>query len=257
MDKDFDQQAKVKTLGKAIKILECFSIEEPELGITQISNKLGIYKSSVHNIITTLESYGYIEKNLSNDKYRLGLKMLQFSYIISNQIGFRYSVHPYLQEIAKEFSESCYFAIPNDLSVLYLDAAYPMGMVAFRTVVGDRAPLYCTGIGKAMLAYMDDKAIETVKARGFEKFTENTICSEEEYHRELSTIKQQGYSIDNMEHEYGVKCVGVPIFSHDGSVCGGLSVTGPSLRFDSKRIEQIARVLIDSSRKLQGVLTIN
>lgn len=237
------QDVKIKSLYKAINILECFTVKRPELGITEISEQLGLYKSTVHNIVSTFEKAGYIDKNPNNDKYKLGLKILELAHVISSNIGFREIILPHMQKISDKTNEVVYLGIPSNGEVMYLDSSHPLDSIATRSMLGEKAPMYCTSIGKAMLAFSDQSFIDAVLSIKFEKFTENTIKNPETLRIELAVIKQRGYAIDEMEHEYGIKCVGMPIKSRHGNIIAGLSVSGPSLRFSVSQIEKFAQIM--------------
>ncbi len=234
---------KVKSLYKALKIIECFTEEQPELGITEISNKLGLYKSNVHNIITTFEQAGYIEKNPDNDKYRLGLKILELAHVASSNMSFRSVVLPYMQKIADQANETVYFGISNEGQVIYLDVAYPINAVSGRPMLGRSAPMYCTAIGKAMLACFPDDEIINIFSMGVHKYTPNTITNLNDLLNEMKKTRERGYAIDNMEHEYGIKCVGVPLYNRTNQLIAGLSVSGPSPRFTQTTIKELAELL--------------
>lgn len=234
---------KVKSLEKALRILECFTVKEPELGITEISVKLGLNKSNVHNIISTFEKMGYIDKKKENDKYRLGLKIMHLSHVLSTTMPFHNIVHRCLKELSTKIEEIVYFGIPSDGNVVYLDGSFPENMYNTRWVQGMSAPLVCTGIGKAMLAHMDEEFVESLLAKPLARYTDYTITDPDKLKEELELTRKRGYSIDNMEHEYGVKCVGVPVLNEFGGLVGALSTTGPSLRFDDEQTKYFASLL--------------
>ena len=236
-------EVKVKSLKKAIRVLECFTVKQPELGITEISNLLDLNKSNVHNIVTTFEQLGYMEKNKDNDKYRLGLKIMHLSHVLSTTMTFHSIVHRSLNELTAKIDEIVYFGIPDGDQVMYLDGAFPEKMYNTRWVQGMTAPLVCTGIGKAMLAFMEQDFVESILAKSLEKYTDFTITDPDRMREELLQTRLRGYSIDNMEHEFGIKCVGVPVLNPAGEVMGALSTTGPSLRFDDEHMEQFAAML--------------
>jgi len=246
-----ESDVKVKSLYKALKILECFTTKNPELGITEISEKMGLYKSNVHNIITTFEKAGYMEKNPENGKYRLGLKILELAHIITSNISLRKIIVPYMQEIANKANEIVYFGIPREGQVLYLDSAYPRNSVPSRSMLGETAPMYCTAIGKAMLAWFDDREIQDIISQKLVRFTENTITNPELLMKEMKEIRKRGYAVDNMEHEYGIKCVGMAIRNRNGQVVAGLSVSGPSLRFTEDRIKELAALISQNIEAIQ------
>ena len=118
-----------------------------------------------------------------------------------------------------------------------------MSSVSNQSVLGMTAPLVCTGIGKAILAYMPEEQIDELLSKPIEKFTDNTITDPDKLREELKKIRNNGYSVDNMEHEYGVKCVAVPVLNHLGQVQGAVSITGPSLRFPASSYKKYASKL--------------
>jgi DNA-binding IclR family transcriptional regulator len=233
----------VKTLLKSLKILECFTEKTPELGITEISEMLGLYKSNVFNILTTFEEAGYVEQNHENNKYRLGTKILELAYTISSTIDFRRVILPYLQEIAEKSNETVYLGMPYRDEVLYLDMAFPRNTLPTKSILGDTAPLYCTAIGKAILAHYPEDRIKEILSKELVPITNNTITDKDKLHEELRRTVSRGYAIDNMENEYGIKCVGKAIFNRKGEVIAGISISGPSLRFTNQNIEYFADLL--------------
>ncbi|WP_434688838.1 IclR family transcriptional regulator [Hungatella sp. SB206] len=225
-----EQEVKVKSLVKVFAILECFSNSEPELGISEISRKLGMLKSTVYNIVATCEALGYLVQNKESGKYYLGVKFLQFSYIVNNHMGLRNVFLPYMQQIANDVRETVYMGIPHGDEVLYIECCSPMPQTSQRTILGEHAPMYCTGLGKAMMAFLPEQEQKEYTSRPLEPYTETTITDSQTLLKELETIRQRGYAIDDMEHEYGVVCIGVPVFGNDGRVVAAVSVSAPSLR---------------------------
>lgn len=248
------EEVKVKSLYKAVKLLDYFTIDSPERGISELAELSGMLKSSIHNIVTTFETCGFLEKNPQNSKYRLGIKLLQLNNTLYMTNDLRNTVRPYMERISSHCNESVYFAIPSGNEVVYIDAVYPSSYMAGRSIIGVKAPLYCTGIGKAILAHFEASRIDEVIASGLVPFTPNTITKGEQLSDELELIKTRGYSVDNMEHEYGIKCVAVPIRSIRGSVIGAISVSAPSLRFTDENIQEYAEFLIHIGNELKGLL---
>lgn len=244
-----NKEPKVKSLAKAMKVLECFLIN-PELGVTEISEQLGLYKSNVYDILQTFQALSYVGQNEKTGKYHLGYKVLELSHVITASMGFRKTVYPDMQRFAQEAGETVYLAVPDGFEVVYLDAAYPGNMYATRSMLGERASMHCTGIGKAILSRMDESAWRAAAARGLPAYTNNTITDPEALVRELKLTRERGYAVDNMEHEHGVKCVGVPVLNDMGQSVAGLSISGPSPRFDAEKIEYFSRSLMDIAGRI-------
>ncbi|TLS51860.1 IclR family transcriptional regulator [Paenibacillus antri] len=249
-----EEDVKVKSLFRALKIMDCFSLEKPEWGITELSQHLGFYKSNVSNIVTTFVKAGYLEQNEDNGKYRLGFKILQLGNIISSNISFRKLMIPYMQEIADKVNEIVYLAVPYEGEVIYLDSCLPKNQLSTRSMLGVKAPLHCTGIGKAMLSVLPEETVSDVISRGLKKFTDNTITNPELLLQELAETRERGYSLDRMEHEYGIKCIGMPILNKRKQLIAAISVSGPSLRFDEEKIRELSSLLKQAVTEIENKL---
>ncbi|MHB8066083.1 MAG: IclR family transcriptional regulator [Ruminiclostridium sp.] len=248
------EDVKVKSLYKAIKLLDYFTIENPERGITELAELSGMYKSSIHNTVTTFEKCGILQKNLKNNKYRLGLKILQLNYNLCTSDDLRNIMQPYMERVSNFGNESVYLAVPSGCDVVYLNAQYPTGITPGRSIVGVKAPMYCTGVGKAILAFLPEKILDQIVANGFEKYTSNTIVDIVSLKKELALIRERGYAIDNMEHEYGIKCAAVPIKNIRGEIVGAFSISGPSLRFSDQKLTEYANLLTSMSLELRKLI---
>lgn len=249
-----EQEYKVKSLVKVFRILECFSTAKPELGVTEIARMLDIQKSTVHNIADTCLHLGYLVQNKDTGKYSLGVKFLQFSYIINTHMGIRNFFLPYIKQISRELSETVYLGIPHENEVLYIECCYHTDNLGTRSVLGEHAPMYCTGLGKAMLAFLPEEKQTEYASMPLQRYTPNTITDRQLLLQDLVEVRKRGYSIDNMEHEFGITCIGIPIFSHDNAVVAAVSVSAPSLRFDEEIIKrnalQMKNILLSAQNKL-------
>lgn len=252
-----EKDIKVKSLYKSLRVLECFTVEKPELGITEIANIMGIYKSNVHNIITTLEQAGYIYQNPLTSKYGLTNKMLEFSYIITSQLSFQNAVYHVMRRISDTLNEISYFAVPHGKYVLYMFNTYPKtygSNYPVRTIMGETAPMYCTSLGKAMLSTMTKEEILSRIDLNRTKFTENTLVDEDEILEDVLLSGKRGYAIDNIEHEPDVRCVGVPIFDRAHKLIGGLSISGPVHNVDDEKISKYAEFLMNAAFEIKSRL---
>ena len=144
-----NSEIKVKSLQKALEILNLFA-DKPVLGVTEISEYFGIYKSTVHNILSTLKAMEYLEQDEETGKYRLGIQVFTLSKALGDTYSITKIAGPYMQELSNITRERVYLAVPYREEVLYLDAMYPAESVELmRSILGERAQMYCTGIGKA------------------------------------------------------------------------------------------------------------
>ena len=245
------EEYSVKSLARAMRVLECFTVEQPELGISEIAKRLGMQKSTVFNILSTFQKTGYICQNPETNKYYLGVKILHLGYIVNHHMGLRDVFLPYLTKITEATHEVCYFGILDNNEVLYIESAYPSSQQQTRNILGERAPLYCTGLGKAMLAFLPPDQIEEILSQEMTRYTPYTLCDRDAMRRHLEEIRLNGYAVDNMEHEFGVRCVAVPVFNAAGKAFAAVSVSGPSLRFDQATIAQDAQLIAQALQPVQ------
>ena len=229
------EDIKVKSLKKAIEILNCFA-EKPNLKLSEISEMTHLYKSNVFNILSTFKAMEYVGQDPQTGTYYLDVGIFR----LNRALNIRYSIGniamPYMQSLANTVKENVFIAIPNDDNALYLDAAYPMGHInMIREMKGKEAKMYCTGLGKAMMAYLPQNLIEEYTSRELKAFTDNTITEKATLIKELEKVRTSGYALDNMEHEFGVKCVAVPLFYRNGKIAAGMSITGKASDIDWKR----------------------
>ncbi len=247
-------KAKVKSLYKALKLLELFDREHPERGITDIVRESGMLKSSVYNIVSTFSQCGYLQKNKRTGKYHLGLKILELGNVLQNSEESPKILKPYMDEVVEQCSETVYFAIPSETEAIYLSASHPKGVGFPRSVIGVRVKMHCTGVGKAMLAFFGEDFARRIAGEGLNAYTQNTITDEAALLEDLRATRLRGYAIDNMEHEYGIRCVAVPVRNAGGEVMGALSISGPSLRIMDDRIAFLAGLLMEVSARVQPFL---
>lgn len=222
-----EEQYKVKTLGKALRVLECFNVHTPELGITDISRKLKLQKSNVHDIISTFEQAGYISQNPHNGKYFLTVKMLEYSFVINEYFGYTRMAYDVVDKLSEKVHQITFFAIPQETDVFYLHSAHPHERLAafpYRTIAGEKCPMYCSALGKSMLAFGEPEIMKKLEEVKKIRFTPNTILSQEALQKELIKVRQRGYSTDMGEHEYNLGAVAVPVLDRQGKLVAAISI---------------------------------
>lgn len=245
---------KVKSLAKAMHLLECFSVATPELGITELADMLSITKSNVFNIVSTFQQMGYIRR-LPNGKYALGLHMLEYAFIINQQLGYPKAVYDVLMETAEKTNQLVYFGIPYGMDVLYLYVVHPIARLKelpYREILGEKTLLCATGIGRAMLAFMPESEWDSRIPDNVPKFTPNTLTGREEIKDELRRTRERGYAIDNVERELNIRCVGMPVYNAQGELIAGMSTSGPASIMTDEMLERCSEILQVSATKMRN-----
>jgi DNA-binding IclR family transcriptional regulator len=240
----------VKTISKAIRIIDQLS-RTGNLGVTDLCEALGMPKSSVHNILETLVHERVLEKKRESNKYNLGVRLVELGNRAQLNLDICRIAHPYLMGLSKETDETVHLTVLDNDEVLYVDCVE--SKMRFRTysVIGVRAPVHCTAVGKAILAFLpEDEQSRIIREKGLKRMTQNTIIDETQLRTELRKIVRRGYSIDNMEHEEYLRCVGAPIRNWKGEVYASMSVSGPSQRYTLKRIGVTAPKLMNATAEI-------
>lgn len=248
-----EESTKVKSLGRALRLLECFTTQEPEWGVTELAEKMNMAKSNAHSIISTFEQMGYL-RQLPNKKYTLGFRMLEYSFAINQNLGYPKAVYDLVLKTADLTDQIVYFGVPYGKKVLYLYVAHPAARMKdypYREILGETAPLCVTGIGKAILANLPEECWEEHILTEIPQLTPNTIIDREVIMDELRRIRTRGYAVDDEEHELGLRCVGVPVFNSSGQLVAGMSTSGPANEMTDYKMLECANILTGAAAQMR------
>jgi DNA-binding IclR family transcriptional regulator len=240
----------IGSVGKALDILRLFNADEPSLTLTEISHRLGMPKSTVHHLLTTLAHYGFVERDDSS-AYALGRAIIALTQGVLVNVDVRDRAAPLLRMMADSCNESVYLTIRDQDQALYIYAIESSRRLLARTAVGDRVPLYCTSLGKAILAFLPTGEIERILSNSrMVAFTPYSIVQSDILRRELALTRDRGYALDNQEHELGTYCVGAPIFDPRQSVIGSCSVSGVDPDIVGTRLDALAASVMSTAQEV-------
>lgn len=238
----------IQSVSRAILILKCFENNE-ELGVTDISKMMGLHKSTTFNLISTLEDYQLLEKNINTSKYRLGFELFRLGTKVKGNL--RSISTPYLEKLVSMYEETVNLVVRDDCSVLYLEKIESPHSMRISTKVGVRLPLYCTAVGKAILANLSKDEINSILNKtDLKKYTANTICDTKKLLQNLEQAQENGYAEEFEELEKGLICVAGPIFNHTGKVFAAISISGPTSRMNREFRQKISKTVIQFTREI-------
>lgn len=250
-----DDSSILKTLDKSLLVLEYMAKKKCELGVRELSTILKINKSTTFRILNTLVTHRFVIKNQENSKYRLGFACLELSNSALQSTNIRDSAHNFLIELRNSTTETVNLVILDEGMGVYIDRIESVHRIRMVSSIGTREVLHCTGVGKALLAYLPELELDNIiNKHGLEKKTKNTITDKDELKKHLNLIKAQGYSIDDEEGEEGIKCVGAPIFDNDGKVIASISVSLPSYRWNSELADKFAYEVKETAKNISNSL---
>lgn len=240
-----------KSLSKALRILTSFTETKPEWSVSDLARHLRMSKSSVSTMLSTLAMVDLLYQSPVTSRYQLGLRCLELGYLSSSRLFLRDLAYPYLEELHGDSNLVVYMAIPYQGEVLYIEALYPTRRRINYSSQGRRAPMYCTGIGKAMLAFLGTEAIDSfLRSAPFQRHTVNTIVEAEALKQELDETHRRGYAIDRQEREEGIQCVAAPVRSRDGRAVAAISISGSANDLSDELIPATSRRVVDAARDI-------
>lgn len=245
---------KIESVAKALTILMLFKMNKDEWGVSEIARELGMQKSTVFRLLATMQDYGFVRKS-DNNTYRLGLRVLELGSIVANTFNFRDVTGTYLRKVSEQCGETVHLGILDDCEAMSIETVEAQNTLKSTIVVGKRTPLYCTSVGKAILAFLpEDERNAIIQKINFHKFTDNTITDANTLVEELKITRERGYALDNIEHELGVRCVAAPIWDHTGRVLASLSISGPSVRITEDRIPELSQLVLKAAHEISREL---
>ncbi|MFW5981047.1 MAG: IclR family transcriptional regulator [bacterium] len=242
----------VQSIDRAFNIIEKLIESDKSLGVTDLSNSLGLHKSTVYRLLATLVYRGYVEQD-ENNRYKIGLKLFEVGGIALNKMDLRKKVKPYLSKLQLECKETIHLGILNGFDVVYIDKEESSEIIRMYSEVGRRVAAYCTSLGKVLLAYSDLDIYQQFKDYDFPKYTKNTISSLSQLQEHLKMVKEQGYAIDNEEQETGIRCIGGPIFNYERQIIAAFSIAGPANRMTEERVEVLSKKVLEYSQKISAL----
>ena len=254
------QQAggKLRSVEKALRLLECFTVDKPQLSTTDLVEKLAIPKVSVYRFLRVLVDRGFITQNKQTKKYRLGLKMFELGSIVLREFALREAAFPLIAELSKRSGETVHLGVLDDQQVVSIEGVESDQSLRISLPVGRRVYLHSTGIGKAILAFLPDSEIQRiVEQKGLPKFTANTIVDPDQLMEDILLTRRRGYAIDDEENEPEIRCVAAPVFDSGRRALASISISGPSVRIQRARIPELASLVVEASRKISNSLGYN
>jgi DNA-binding IclR family transcriptional regulator len=190
-------------------------------------------------MLMTLYDAGYVLRDESGKNYQLGYKLLSLSSALLNADERSEIIVDAIRSLSAETGETVHYCILDRDATVLVYRAKGTQRVSVDFKIGDRAPLHCTSIGKALLAFQDARVAEAVIARGLPKVAPNTITDAATFRAELQKVRRQGFAFDDLEFHDDMRCVAVPVFEADGAVRAGISLSGPASRYSLAKLEEL------------------
>lgn len=239
------------TVGKAMTVLDQVASFEGPVRFKELLDQSPYPKGTLYRILQTLRMEQLVTFNDQMQTYSLGIRLVRLAHGAWSQASIAPVAAPLLEKLSAQLGQTIHLAQLDHAQVLYVDKRNATRPVEMYSQAGKVGPAYCTGVGKAMLAFLPPaEQDEAITQQSLHRFTEHTLCTVEDLKEELTHIQYRGYAFDREEHEPGIICVAVPILRADGKQMGAISVTNTTVRTSLDELEKLAPQLRETADQI-------
>lgn len=239
---------------RALRLFE-YLVESGPRGLTEIADAMGLNKSTAYRFVSALVDTGYVRQDGGTRSYAATLKVVHLGARVLERVELRSVVRPFLVQLAARTGETAHLAVLDGMDAVYADKVEGRQAVNMASRIGSRGRCHSTSLGKVLLAGRPRDAWQRyVAEKGLEARTERTITDPERLFRELERVARQGYAVDNIENEEGIRCMAAPVYDHTGTVAAAMSVSGWTVSMTTGRIGELTPVVLEQAREASAAL---
>jgi DNA-binding IclR family transcriptional regulator len=237
------------TVTKATEVLSAFSYAEPVLGVSELSRRLGIGKSTVYRLLTTLVRAGWVEQT-PDSRYRLSLKVYEIGQQVVAGLDLREVAHTPLEVLRTQTGLTTHVAVLDVPDVVYVDRFESPGMVSVSARLGRRRPAHGSSAGKVLLAFGDRAKVDAVVRAGLARLGPRTIRSRSSFERALAEVRRLGHAISVEESAAGMSSIAAPVFDATGACTAAVAVSGPPFALPEEDHPRIVRLVVATAAEI-------
>ena len=244
----------LKSLVKVVRVLDAFSIRNRTLSLTDICAATGYPKSTVHRLLGAMRETGLLDQDPGRDRYRLGMKLFEFGNTVLANMDLHREARPFVDALTRQGGQAVHLAVFDGQRaiVIHRADASPEKSLAAHTI--EQAPVHCTSVGKAILAFQPEPVVRRIINAGLTRYTETTITDPAALMSALATVREAGFALDEGEHQPGLRCIGAPVRDRSGQVIAGISLTGPAWRLPLAEVDGLAKVVVHHANGISSAL---
>jgi DNA-binding IclR family transcriptional regulator len=256
MDKNTEIKNPIQVAERIFKVVE-YLAAHGATSLTEISTAVGLNKSTVHRILHSLLNMHYVKQDTDTSKYCLTLKLWRIANQALGQVDIIDVAQSYLKRLVAATGETVHLVQLDGTNAVYIHKAEAyQNPVRLVSQVGHSIPLFCSGVGKAMLAQMNTSEIERLWNQSERKaYTANTILDFAVFMKEISFIRMNGFALDREEHEPGISCIAVALNQEAGQSMYAISISAPSTRMQEEQISRLKTKLLQIKTELSNELS--
>ncbi len=246
-----EAKSSIQVIERMMNLLGALARHSAPVNLKQLATETRLHPSTAHRILSVMVDSRLVDR-IEPGTYRLGIRLLEFGSLVKSRISVRQEALPHMQALHQALGETINLSVRHDDEVVYIErTAGSSSMMRVVQIIGARAPLHITAVGKVFLAEAGkEQCMDYARRTGLPRFTENTLTDPDHLMKEIEKIQRQGYSFDNEEAEKGVSCIGAGIYNDENRLVAGLSVSAPSDRLDRAWAAQVQRTAQNISRAI-------
>lgn len=255
MNSNLKERYLINSIIRSCNILKCFSKDKSHFKISDLARELQLDRSTTYRILLSLEKCGLVEKDNKTGEYSLGVVAFEIGNTYLRQMDFIQISKPIMTELALKVQETVHLAVLSSTEIIYLDKVDSPRTLGVMSKIGQRAPLYCTALGKALLAFQSEEEVSRIIDEiELKPYTLNTITSKQKLLEELQRIREQGYSFDEKEIEEDIECIAAPIRNHLGEAIAAISISGPKKKIKTPIEKEFVREVKEAADSISSKL---
>jgi DNA-binding IclR family transcriptional regulator len=246
-----ETKSSIQVIERMMHLVDTLAGHSTPVNLKQLALQTGLHPSTAHRILGVMVDNRLVDR-VEPGTYRLGIRLLELGNLVKSRLSVRQEALPYMQRLHQDLGETVNLSVRHDDEVVYVErTAASSSMMRVIHIIGARAPLHITAVGKVFLSNDSlEKSLQYMQRTGLPKYTENTLADAGSLGHELEKIRDQGYAIDNEEAEKGVSCIGAGIYNDEGRLVAGLSVSAPSDRLEKAWAAQVKQAAESISRAI-------
>ena len=245
----------INSVVQALNALDYLGTCGGEAGVVEVSEALGVHKSTASRVLATMSYQGYVARNETTQKYSLGIRIVELARAKLEQFELREFARPFLEKLSRETEETIHLAVLDQKELVYIDKVDSPFTLSMRSSVGAKIPLHCTALGKAILSGLNQTGKDALLGQEeLNGFTPNTITDREQLREHLDFVRSRGFAIDDQEHEEGIRCVASVVWDYNEEIAGAISISGPALRMSEQRTDKLGRLVKEVCKELSKSL---
>jgi IclR family KDG regulon transcriptional repressor len=240
-------------VARAFAVLERLS-RDSSLSLERLSRDVHLAKATAYRFLMTLQALGYARRD-ERDRWAMTLKLFNTGSRALDHLDLHAAARPVAEELAEHLGETVHMGVLEGDAAVYVLKIESRHIIRMYSRVGRRIPLYCTAIGKVLLAFAGptDRAA-VLRSMRLVAHTPRTLTARVALEAELDKIQRQGFALDDEEHEHGIRCIGAPVFAHDGAVVAALSASWPTFRFPADGVDRAAAAVREAAARISSIL---